>query len=118
MILKGSARGGGADLALHLMNAFDNERVEVGQVRGTVAEDLHGAFGEYEALAAGTRCKRPLYSLSINPSAPLSPERYFAAIDRIEKGLGLSGQPRAVVFMSRTGASIAMSSGRVSTRGR
>lgn len=99
MILKGNARGGGADLALHLMNAFDNERVEVGQVRGTVAEDLHGAFGEYEALAAGTRCRRPLYSLSINPSAPLSPERYFAAIDRIEKGLGLSGQPRAVVFM-------------------
>lgn len=103
MILKGNARGGGADLALHLMNAFDNERVEVGQVRGTVAEDLHGAFGEYEAIAAGTRCKKPLYSLSINPSAPLSRERYFAAIDRIEKGLGLSSQPRAVVFHVKNG---------------
>ena len=103
MILKGSARGGGADLALHLMNAFDNERVEVGQVRGTVAEDLHGAFGEYEAIAAGTRCKRPLYSLSINPSAPLSRERYLAAIDRIETGLGLNGQPRAVVFHVKNG---------------
>lgn len=103
MILKGSARGGGSDLALHLMNAFDNERVEVGQVRGTVAEDLHGAFGEYEAIAAGTRCKRPLYSLSINPSEPLSRERYLAAIDRIEKGLGLAGQPRAVVFHVKNG---------------
>ena len=103
MILKGSARGGGADLALHLMNAFDNERLEVGQVRGTVAEDLHGAFGEYEAIAAGTRCKKPLYSLSINPSEPLSRERYFAAIDRIEKGLGLTGQPRAIVFHVKNG---------------
>lgn len=103
MILKGSARGGGADLALHLMNAFDNERIEVGQVRGTVADDVHGAFGEYEAIAAGTRCKKPLYSLSINPSAPLSRERYLAAIDRIEKGLGLSGQPRAVVFHVKNG---------------
>jgi hypothetical protein len=103
MILKGSARGGGADLALHLMNAFDNERVELSQVRGTVAEDLHGAFGEYEAIAAGTRCKKPLYSLSINPSAPLSRERYSAAIDRIEKGLGLAGQPRAVVFHVKNG---------------
>ena len=37
MILKGSQRSGGADLALHLMNAFDNERIDVGPVRGTVA---------------------------------------------------------------------------------
>jgi hypothetical protein len=103
MILKGSARSGGADLALHLMNAFDNERIELGQVRGTVAEDLHGAFGEHEAIAAGTRCKKPLYSLSINPSAKLTRDQYLAAIDRIEKGLGLSGQPRAVVFHVKNG---------------
>jgi hypothetical protein len=103
MILKGSQRGGGADLALHLMNAFDNERIEVGQVRGTVADDLHGAFGEYEAVAAGTRCKKPLYSLSINPSAPLTRQQYLAAVDRIEKGLGLTGQPRAIVFHVKNG---------------
>jgi hypothetical protein len=103
MILKGSQRGGGADLALHLMNAFDNERIEVGQVRGTVADDLHGAFGEYEAIAAGTRCKKPLYSLSINPPTPLSREQYLAAVDRIEKGLGLAGQPRAIVFHVKNG---------------
>ena len=103
MILKGSARGGGADLALHLMNAFDNERVEVGQVRGTVAADLHGAFAEYEGVAAGTRCQRPLYSLSINPSTPLSREQYLRAVDRIEKGLGLAGQPRALVFHVKNG---------------
>ena len=68
MILKGNQRAGGDELASHLMNAFDNEHVEVAQVRGTVADDLHGAFGEYEdhakrhqekvkALAEGVRQK-------------------------------------------------------------
>lgn len=103
MILKGNQRAGGADLATHLMNAFDNERIEVAQIRGTVADDLHGAFGEYEALAAGTRCKEPLYSLSINPPEPISREQYFTAIDRIEQRLGLARQPRAVVFHVKHG---------------
>ena len=31
MILKGNQRANGADLAVHLMNAFDNERVHVAQ---------------------------------------------------------------------------------------
>jgi hypothetical protein len=103
MILKGNQRSGGDELATHLMNAFDNEHVEVAQVRGTVADDLHGAFGEYEAHAAGTRCTEPLYSLSINPSAPISRDQYYTAIDRIEQRLGLSGQPRAVVFHVKHG---------------
>ncbi len=103
MILKGNQRAGGDELATHLMNEFDNERIEVSQVRGTVADDLHGAFGEFEAHAAGTRCREPLYSLSINPSAPISREQYYTAIDRIEQRLGLSGQARAVVFHVKHG---------------
>lgn len=103
MILKGNQRAGGSDLALHLMNAHDNERIEIGQIRGTVAVDLYGALGEYEAIAAGTRCTEPLYSLSINPSAPLTREQYIAAVDRIEEGLGLAGQPRAIIFHVKNG---------------
>ena len=34
MILKGNQRGGGQQLAVHLMNSFDNERVEIAGVRG------------------------------------------------------------------------------------
>ena len=30
MILKGSARANGSDLATHLMNGYDNERAELG----------------------------------------------------------------------------------------
>ncbi|RIK59419.1 MAG: relaxase [Planctomycetota bacterium] len=103
MILKGSQRAGGADLALHLMNEFDNERVELAQVRGTVADDLYGALAEVEAIAAGTRCNKPLYSLSINPPQPLTRHQYRAAIERIEHGLGLTGQPRAVIYHVKNG---------------
>lgn len=103
MILKGSQRGGGTDLALHLMNEFDNERAELDSVRGTVADDLYGALAEADAIAAGTRCKKHLYSLSINPPEPLTRAQYRTAIDRIEAGLGLQGQPRAVVFHVKNG---------------
>ncbi|MGE0061412.1 MAG: relaxase/mobilization nuclease domain-containing protein [Xanthobacteraceae bacterium] len=103
MILKGSQRAGGTDLALHLMNEFDNERVEVASVRRAVADDLYGALAEFDAIAAGTRCKNHLYSLSINPPQALTRSQYAASIDRIEAGLGLSGQPRAVVFHVKNG---------------
>jgi len=103
MILKGSQRAGGRDLATHLSNEYDNERIEIASVRGTVADDLHGALAEFEAVAAGTRATKPLYSLSINPSAPLSRAQYDAAIDHIENRLGLTGQPRAIVFHVKDG---------------
>lgn len=98
MILKGNQRGNGADLAVHLMNAFDNESIEVAEVYGAVADDLPGAFAEFEAVSLGTKAREYLYSLSINPPSPLSREQYAEAIGMIEERLRLSGQPRAVVF--------------------
>lgn len=102
MIPFGSQRALGQDLATHLLNAQDNERLEVAQVRGSVARDLHGAFAEWEAQAHTlTRCTNYLYSLSINPDqrqGRLTREQYLEYIDRTEQRLGLSGQPRAVVF--------------------
>ncbi len=103
MILKSSQRAHGSELAVHLSNGFDNEEVEIAQIRGCVASDLLGAFAEFEAIASGTKCKQPLYSLSINPSSPLSRSQYFDAIDEIEKTLGLKDQPRSVVFHIKEG---------------
>ena len=85
MILKASQRGNGADLAIHLMNSFDNERVEIAEVYGTVAGDLMGAFAEFEAVAQGTRAEKYLYTLSINPPDELTREQYFEAIDSHRK---------------------------------
>ena len=102
MIPFGSQRALGQDLATHLQNAEENERLEVVQVRGAVARDLHGAFAEWEAQAHTlTRCTNYLYSLSINPDqrqGRLTKDQYLDYIERTESRLGLSGQPRAIVF--------------------
>ncbi len=101
MILKGNQRGGGQQLAAHLLNSFDNERVEVADVRGTVAQDLSGFFGEIAAHARGTKCRKFIYSLSVNPDqhqGHWTREQYLDLLERTERSLKLVGQPRAVVF--------------------
>jgi len=105
MILKASQRSGGQGLAVHLMRTDDNEHVEVHELRGFVSDDLHGAFKEAEAVSRATRCKQYLFSLSLNPpedeDVPVS--AFEDAIERIEDRLGLSGQPRAIVFREKEG---------------
>lgn len=44
MIIKDSQRGRGKDFADHLTNDRDNDHVELHELRGFAAEDLHGAF--------------------------------------------------------------------------
>lgn len=105
MILVGNQRGGGRDLALHLIKD-ENERVTVHQIRGFAANDLMGAFLESYAISKATRCKQHLYSLSLNPpkDVDVSEAEFEAAIDKAEARLGLTGQPRAIVFHEKRGA--------------
>ena len=102
MIPFASQRGSGQDLATHLLNAHDNEYVEVADVRGSIADDLHGAFAEWEVQAHSmTKAKNYLYSLSINPDpdqGPMPRELYEDYIACVEEALGLAGQPRATVY--------------------
>lgn len=107
MIPFASQRGGGQDLATHLLNAYDNEVAEVAHIRGAVARDLHGAFKEWEVQADTlTRCDKFLYSLSINPDprqGPLTRDQYMDYIARTEEVMGLKDQPRAIVFHVKYG---------------
>lgn len=105
MILKGNQRGGARQLAAHLLNARDNEHVEVHELRGFCADDLTGAFVEIDATSRGTRAKQPLFSLSLNPPPRehVSTAAFEAAIDAAERKLGLQGQPRAIVFHEKEG---------------
>ena len=100
MILKGNQRAGGRQMALHLLNGEQNEHVSVHEVRGFVADNVMGALNEAYALSKGTKCKQFMYSLSLNPpeEAKVSIEEFEKAIARVEKKLGLEGQPRVVVF--------------------
>jgi len=104
MILIGNSRAGGQDLARHLMSP-DNERVTLHSVNGFASDDLHGAFKEAEAYSRGTRAKKYLYSLSLNPpkNEAVGVDVFEDAITRAESTLGLKGQPRAVVFHEKEG---------------
>lgn len=104
MILKGSQRGGHGDLARHLMKT-ENEHVEVHEIRGFVADTVAGAFGEAHAISRGTKCRQFLFSLSLNPpEAENVPVKVFEdALDRIERKLGLIGQPRVMIFHEKEG---------------
>jgi len=105
MILEGNARAFGAELAAHLLNPRDNDHVTMHGVDGFIADDLFGAFAEIEAISQATQCKKYLFSLSLNPplEAFVSMETFEAVIDRAARVLGLSGQPRAVVFHEKLG---------------
>lgn len=105
MILKGSQRGGGQDLAAHLMRLDDNEHVRVHELREFASDNLRGAFKEAEAISRGTKCKQYLFSLSLSPpeSASVTEAQFVSAIDEAEKRLGLQGQPRVIVFHEKEG---------------
>lgn len=104
MILKASQRGGGRDLAVHLLNP-ENEHVEVHEVRGFCSEHVLGAFKEAQAIARGPRCRQFLFSVSLNPpeTASVPIDAFERAIERIEEKTGLTGQPRIIVFHEKEG---------------
>lgn len=105
MILKGSQRAGAKQLAAHLLNERDNEHVRVHELRGFVADDLHGALSETQAVAKGTKCKQFMFTLSMNPpeGAEVSEAAFERAADEAGKALGLDNQPRAIVFHEKEG---------------
>lgn len=105
MILKAKERGDGAQLARYLMTMRDNDHVELHEVRGFISDDLPGAFQEADAIALGTRSKKHLFSMSLNPpeGAEADIEAFEKAIEQIEQKLGLEGQPRAIVFHEKDG---------------
>jgi hypothetical protein len=107
MVIKGSARGGASSLAQHLQRLDTNERMEVRELRGVIAEDLDGALQEMEAVASGARSARHFYHASINTRADevMTPEQWQQAVDRLERELDLTDQPRAVVAHVKDGRS-------------
>ncbi|MBL8554607.1 MAG: relaxase/mobilization nuclease domain-containing protein [Phenylobacterium sp.] len=105
MIIKGTSRSGPAGLAKHLGNAETNERIELLETRGTIAEDLRGALIEMDTYAMGTRCQKPLYHAAISPEPPhrLSAEQRNQAVDALERKMGFDGHARVVVLHEKEG---------------
>ena len=64
MVIKGNPRGSPGGLAGHLQRTDTNERMEVKELRGVVAQDLDGALREMDAHGAALRTTRTLYHAS------------------------------------------------------
>jgi len=80
MILKGSQRAGGTQLAVHLLKTDENEHVEIHEVSGFMSDTPIEAFSEAYAVSRGTKCKQFLFSLSLSP-----PEKESVPVKVFEK---------------------------------
>ncbi|MGH1406004.1 MAG: Ti-type conjugative transfer relaxase TraA [Rhodomicrobiaceae bacterium] len=105
MMLKGSQRGGAKQLALHLLNDIDNDHVDVHSIDGFISDDVTGALHEIYAISRATRCKQFMFSLSLSPpkDTVVTIEDYETAINEAAQRLGLSGQPKVVLFHEKCG---------------
>jgi hypothetical protein len=105
MILKASQRTGARNFANHLLNKKENDHVEVFDIRGLAAEKLHGAFLEIDAVSKGTKATQPFFVVAFNPpnNANVTIEQFEAAFSNVEQKLGLTDQPRAIVFHEKEG---------------
>ncbi|MCU7846936.1 MAG: relaxase/mobilization nuclease domain-containing protein [Candidatus Thiodiazotropha sp. (ex Lucinoma kastoroae)] len=105
MIIKASQRSGARNLANHLMNAHENDHVTLHEVRGLAGQSLHAALLEIDGVSQGTRCQQPMMSVSFNPpeGEDVTFDQFETAFDSLEQKLGLTDQPRAVVFHEKHG---------------
>lgn len=105
MILKASQRRNGKNLALHLQRGDTNEHVTIHELRGFVSDDIIEAFQEAKAFSMATQCEQYLFSLSLNPPEEecVKIESFEDAIEQVENALGLTDQPRAIVFHEKNG---------------
>lgn len=105
IIINGGSYSDGGWWSKHLQKAETNERVEIIGFSHLSAETVPNAFREMQALAAGTRCKNYFYQANINPRADehLTAAQRDEAVDRLERNLGLTGQPRFVVEHQKEG---------------
>lgn len=104
MIVKGGSRGGPRQLADHLQRTDTNERMEVLELDSGL-DDLAATFRDWQTLSEGTRGRKGLYHVNIDPEARYDMTRaeWTRAVEILAEELSLEGQPRAVVFHEKNG---------------
>lgn len=100
MIAKGTAHSNGGKLARYMTTGKDGERAELWHLRGFASNDITEAFRSVHLVAEGTKCEQPFFHVQVRNrnGETLTREQWVHAADRIERMLGLTGQPRAIAF--------------------
>jgi hypothetical protein len=104
---KGKIRAQGGKLAAYLMQSEEGERAELIETRGLEAfgDNPVSAFDVMEQVAkAHTRSTKPFFHghIRIAPNERLTDPQWMESVDRMEKRLGFTGQPRMVSFHTNT----------------
>lgn len=105
MIIKTAQNPNAGALFRHLTRIDHNERVDVAQLRGVVAEGFQEALAEMEAVACGTQCEKNFYhvSVAIQDHEQLKREQWLDVAERIGQEFGIEDHARAVVFHVKDG---------------
>src|SRR5580658_8622442 len=103
MIIKGNRHNNGGKLAAYMMTGLrtKGERAELYELKGFgEADNILDAFRDVEVMAEATKADNALFHVQVRlpDHERLTPEQWQRTADRIEKRLGLTGQPRAVYF--------------------
>jgi endonuclease YncB( thermonuclease family) len=106
VIIKGRERGGAVRWARHLTNERDNDHVRIVELRGVVSQSLRGAFEEIQAHGAGSRARKPFFSVEICPEAhePVTADVLAEVMERIERAFPkLKDRARVLVEHEKEG---------------
>lgn len=106
MIAKGNPHNSGPYLARYLAaSSKGNENAELAELRGFASDNVFDAFALAQLQADGTHCQKPLFHVQVRTpqGEELTRDQWGHVTERIEKHLGFSGQPRAVVFHQKDG---------------
>jgi hypothetical protein len=100
MIAKGNRHNNGVRLARYLTEGAKGERAQLWELRGFATEDIFEAFRDVHVIADATKAEKPFFHVQVRnrDGETLTREQWRLTADRIERILGLTGQPRAIAF--------------------
>jgi hypothetical protein len=101
MIISGRVRGDGRSCGRYLLSDPD---AVVLRINGSDRTDIREALDDFELMAMGTRCAKPLYHSSLNPHPDdiasgrwVEAEMLDAAVGELAGRMGLVGHPYVLV---------------------
>src|ERR1700689_3627619 len=90
MIIKSHIRGGFRDAAAYLKEQGENEKTRLVEMSDPHVKNLDEAFRAMWAVSDGTRVKKPLHHISINPMKDerLTDKQVLPIVGRLEEKYG------------------------------
>ncbi len=90
MIIKSHIRGGYRSAAHYMNDQGQNEKTRLVELSDPSAKNLDDAFHNMWIVASGTRCRKPLHHISINPmkGERLTDKQVLRVVERCEEKYG------------------------------